>query len=370
MLDSLHIKNFRCFEDLTIPELGRVNLIVGKNNSGKSTLLEAVNILAHSMEHSYTATEVIQAIVETLSNRNELYLASHSGVRVEQFKTIFNRKKQSNNFIISQSANSTNHVEIQLLKQDRQIGFQYINSSRNHNEFYQIAEETNPIAIYFKSITDFYETKKLGFISCFFKLLKPESRKHAKSKVFFLSTKIHEDDDLTVIYDRILDEGFRNDLILALKLLDSQILDLYAKDRGDGKRIFMIQTTGGKPIPIKSMGEGMSRLLQIFLYAFQARGGFLLIDEFENGLHYSIQEEVWEKLFKLAKELDIQVFATTHSMDAIKAFCKVSLADQEVEGKLISLGHSAFGENKGKITAVVHNENDMQYILDTGMEVR
>ena len=42
MLDSLHIKNFRCFEDLTIPSLGRVNLIVGKNNSGKSTLLEAM----------------------------------------------------------------------------------------------------------------------------------------------------------------------------------------------------------------------------------------------------------------------------------------------------------------------------------------
>lgn len=47
MLDSLHIKNFRCFEDLTIEPLGRINLIVGKNNTGKSTLLEAMIVWVH-----------------------------------------------------------------------------------------------------------------------------------------------------------------------------------------------------------------------------------------------------------------------------------------------------------------------------------
>ncbi|MGB5597882.1 MAG: ATP-binding protein, partial [Thiothrix litoralis] len=65
MLDSLHIKNFRCFEDLTIPSLGRVNLIVGKNNSGKSTLLEAIALFA---QHGK-----VSALQSILINRNEFF---------------------------------------------------------------------------------------------------------------------------------------------------------------------------------------------------------------------------------------------------------------------------------------------------------
>ncbi len=65
MLDSLHIKNFRCFEDLTIPSLGRVNLIVGKNNSGKSTLLEAIAVFA---QHGK-----VFALQSVLMSRNEFF---------------------------------------------------------------------------------------------------------------------------------------------------------------------------------------------------------------------------------------------------------------------------------------------------------
>ena len=77
MLDSLHIKNFRCFEDLTIPSLGRVNLIVGKNNSGKSTLLEAVYLYANGGN--------AWAMAEILMKRNEFF----SGIS-EQPKKSFN----------------------------------------------------------------------------------------------------------------------------------------------------------------------------------------------------------------------------------------------------------------------------------------
>ena len=97
---------------------------------------------------------------------------------------------------------------------------------------------------------------------------------------------------------------------------------------------------------------------------------YLLIDEFENGLHYSIQEEVWEKLFKIAKELDIQVFATTHSEDTVKAFCKISVADKEVNGKLISLGRSAAIADNGKILADVYDEETLKILIQSGMEVR
>lgn len=65
MLDSLHIRNFRCFEDLQVPSLGHINLIVGKNNTGKSTLLEAVYVFAKNGAQ--------EALKEILDNRHEFF---------------------------------------------------------------------------------------------------------------------------------------------------------------------------------------------------------------------------------------------------------------------------------------------------------
>ena len=106
------------------------------------------------------------------------------------------------------------------------------------------------------------------------------------------------------------------------------------------------------------------------LHTYQAKKGYLLIDEFENGLYYSIQEEVWQKLFELADELDIQVFATTHSQDTIKSFCKVVVENKQIDGKLISLGRSAKTSNKDQIVAVEFDENQLKSFIDSGMEVR
>ena len=66
------------------------------------------------------------------------------------------------------------------------------------------------------------------------------------------------------------------------------------------------------------------------LAMMNAKDGILLVDEFENGLHWSVQEEVWEKLFVLAEKLNVQVFATTHSRDCVQAFSEVwnTQADQ------------------------------------------
>lgn len=68
------------------------------------------------------------------------------------------------------------------------------------------------------------------------------------------------------------------------------------------------------------MGDGMTRLFNIIVALVNTQNGILLIDEFENGLHWSVQPKVWELVFYLAEKLNIQVFATTHSRDCIKGF--------------------------------------------------
>jgi hypothetical protein len=63
MLRDLTIKNYRCFKDFSIDDLARVNLIVGKNNSGKTSFLEAVYLLVNQGNP--------HALIEILESRGE-----------------------------------------------------------------------------------------------------------------------------------------------------------------------------------------------------------------------------------------------------------------------------------------------------------
>ena len=74
-----------------------------------------------------------------------------------------------------------------------------------------------------------------------------------------------------------------------------------------------------RPIPVHLLGEGLNRMLLLALAMSEAAGGLVLVDEIENGLHYSVQEEVFSLLLDLAHSFDVQIFATTHSGECIRA---------------------------------------------------
>jgi AAA15 family ATPase/GTPase len=124
-----------------------------------------------------------------------------------------------------------------------------------------------------------------------------------------------------------------------------------------------------KPVPLNSMGEGMSRVLQLILSVPPAQNGMLLIDEFENGLHYSVQEKVWNLIFDLSVQFNIQVFATTHSWDCIESFAKVA-EERPEEGALLRLERSVLPEQEGKIVAIEYNEDELSSMTKANFEVR
>lgn len=92
-----------------------------------------------------------------------------------------------------------------------------------------------------------------------------------------------------------------------------------------------------EPIPMNSLGDGMQRILEIALALVNSKGGVLLIDEFENGLHYSVQPDMWQLIFRVARDLNVQVFATTHNWDCIEAFQRAAVEVDESEGLLVRL---------------------------------
>nr|CAA6823927.1 MAG: Unknown protein [uncultured Thiotrichaceae bacterium] len=325
MLDSLKISNFRCFENLEISSLGRVNLIVGKNNTGKSTVLEAVHVLARN-----GADDALSSI---LKDRHEFFSDAADSSKEVSSADLWGKVRALNN---------NKEISIGNLQGTKIVGSEFTGEA------------------------------------LFERVLRGEPMIDTTAPHAIIRTTLESETKLAELWDEVYLNSEDQFLQDALHILNPNITSLMFVQRPDksvgsdgmSRRVAVVKLKGeSKAISLKSMGEGISRLLQIFLHAFFARDGYLMIDEFENGLHYSIQEEVLEKLFKLAKELNIQVFMTTHSKDVIKAFSKVSLASPE-EGRLISLGRNEREPDKKTITALVYNEDDIKLIAETDMEVR
>jgi len=119
---------------------------------------------------------------------------------------------------------------------------------------------------------------------------------------------------LTPQQDRILD---------CLRLIERRIEGLTFIGQSDrvADRIPVVKLEGeSERLPLKAMGDGITRLFHIALAMVNAENGVLLIDEFENGLYWEVQEQLWPVIFKMAEELNVQVFATTHSNDCLKGF--------------------------------------------------
>jgi hypothetical protein len=108
-----------------------------------------------------------------------------------------------------------------------------------------------------------------------------------------------------------------------LKIISPEIenIALISLPENENKRCFIVKLRNiGKRVLLSTLGEGVNRMLNIILSLVNAKQGILLIDEIENGIHYSIHSKVWELIFTLSEELQVQVFATTHSWDCIDGF--------------------------------------------------
>jgi AAA15 family ATPase/GTPase len=146
---------------------------------------------------------------------------------------------------------------------------------------------------------------------------------------------------------------------------DVQRLNLLGREQR-GRRIPMAKVDGwDDPVPLRSMGEGLTRLFSITLALVNAKDGLLLIDEVESGLHYSVHTDLWRLIFQLADRLNVQVFATTHSWDCIEGLQKSAQEEEHRDGMLIRLEN-----RKGEIIPILFDEHRLGIATREDIEVR
>jgi hypothetical protein len=169
------------------------------------------------------------------------------------------------------------------------------------------------------------------------------------------------------LWDRVSLTPSEDDIVQVLRIVTPEVerLSMQAIEPAAPLRIPMVKLRGEDvPQPLRSLGDGVNRLFGIALATVNAGGGILLIDEIENGIHYSIQADLWRILFKLATRLNVQVFATTHSWDMVKAF-QLAANESEEEGVLVRLQKSG-----DAIRVTEFDEDELEVATRKAIEVR
>ena len=386
MLDSLKIKNFRSLADFEVAKLGRVNLIVGKNNSGKSSVLEALRIYAGNAQRP-----LLEAI--SLEHDERIYTRDSESIEPDApfpFQDFFTgRQFPDDDRTLIQIGSATSDKDM--------LGIQYVLLVKTEETLidgkgdHSVRVRRRPMH---KSESPdlFDEVSHALLITKGDKMHPPILLETAASRLrpsmfdvanaipcSVVPTQFISADELAVEWDRIALTEHENVVRLAMRIIAPTFENLafvLNDDLRPGYRLNPQRSAKVKlsdvprPVPLNSLGDGMLRVLQLTLKMFPAKGGFLLIDEFENGLHFSVQEKVWALLFDMAEKLDIQVFATTHSWDCIESFTKVAIARTQTDGILFRMGRSVRKSDHGKIIATVFDEDALKAITQADMEVR
>jgi predicted ATPase len=372
MLKSFQIKNFRIFQHLEVENLSRVNLMVGKNNSGKSTFLEAVELYA-SNAASAVFLDLVEARQETWFSeakpRSSLFSnpVRHLffGRRLPKFgeEGISLGEIHSSTKLHLATATYQNKEEEGTLRKIRISNIQPDEDLFNV-EVFLIAEEGSKTRRIFRldrEVRDIRRNSRLVY-----ERLESESKYPCQS----VSTEKMSNHEVAALWDLTSLTDLEPDIIAALGLIDERVTGItFVKDssqgRGGDHRIPLVKIRGiDEPLPLKSMGDGMTRLLHIILALVNARNGILLIDEFENGLHWTVQPNVWDIVFQLSEKLNVQIFATTHSRDCVEGF-------DYAWNRYPSLGAFFRLDDKGDfIKATEYTSETLTDSIDMDVEVR
>lgn len=290
----LQISEFRGVDGLELQDLGQINLLVGINNSGKTSLLEAIYLLARQND-DHALFDVIRWRGRFEKYPKNLWLVEQMPICI-RIEGSFG--KVSNN-------NSSTHLEIRKI-------FEPDESIFNHSTFlarlildssYADQRQRTDVILY----SDL--PRRVNYVG-----------RHWLCRVAFTSPYwTSRTDVLSESNEAALQEGAKSKVIGVIKnFVDQRVENVELAD--EFNRFIVCHQQLSRAPDLSAFGDGMRRIFEICLLFACVRGGVLLIDEFENAIHRDLLAPFAQFVQELAREMNVQVFLTTHSKEALDAF--------------------------------------------------
>ena len=342
MIRTLTLENYRGFEEYRLRKLGAVNLLVGPNNCGKTSVLEAVHLLASHGDPS--------VLVESAGRRWESQVGEdrRSCGRCPLHYQFHGHRLEPGVGLSVSSSEGFSRVRIHIV--EGALG-------DTEGLFEGLSGTAQPLALLIRTRDDNegieFPLNEDGSLNWRSRAMRLWVRSRPESPPIQFVTPDFPDARTTAhLWNQVIREGRESEVVEALRILEKDLQSIHfptgdAAKRPSGLGGVLVGLQDGSPrMPIGSYGDGMRRLLSLSLSLMWVAHGFLLVDEIDTGLHWTVMEQMWNLVMDAAVTSSIQVFATTQSLDCIVGLAALlkkrpDLADvvsvQKIERQL---GHS------------------------------
>ena len=346
IIETLHLVNYRGFEDFTFGDLSRVNLLVGDNNCGKTCVLEAAEFLASRGDPGAFMRAALRR-GEVLARASARYGARFAPVLSHLF---YGHELSIGAQFYIDGGTMPGRVEAEVAPLDESEPTPTLFGDEPYTGQRTLFEEgldspRSVCAIEFRSTngstairTASLHVGKQGVVSL--DALGQSRVRHLADTENEASVQLIAPDSLSTRamakkWDNVMMDGREREVVQAMRILEPRLESIAFLSEGShydhaSSMGIVVGLEGSRRRhPLGSYGDGMRRLLSLSVSLVQAHVGLLLVDEIDTGLHYSVMSDMWRLVVNAARRYDIQVFATTHSLDCIKGlaeFCQTEPA--------------------------------------------
>jgi len=331
MIQQLSIQNFQGIESIEFNDLGRVNLIIGGNNTGKTSILEALTLL--------TGDESLLKSLPSL------------------FREVDN-SDEWNAFWPFLARNG----DLLKLEVSTNEGSERVFGTKDPQQHSGIARESR--------MTDGQRVKEQNIVSFSHKQTYSPI---VSTKLCVLSTTQPTPTTTSELFNAAIPANPENELKLEALLkasIEPRLRRMrYLKPTGFRHHIVMVDLGTGTMVPFTQMGQAFARALHIYCEIFAHSPDLLIIDEIENGLYHEGLDDFWKGLIQILEDQKVQLFATTHSRECMEA---ANRANHSM-GKPTSLRYMRLDralKKPEKIIGTVFDSDTMATATQHGEEMR
>jgi energy-coupling factor transporter ATP-binding protein EcfA2 len=311
MLENLKIEVFRGIKDLSISSLGQINLVVGDNNCGKTSVLEAIQLLRASGDGSL-------ANIYKIAKQRENMFGLNTNSIYENFMCMFPKRADCSEIGVCACIGST-QVTYHITGKESKI----LIDSNELDKYARRLFEASGEGIE----TDVFD----GLIEYGNDDIVQKENIHVNRYSRVSGTAVSSKDQIRIVYVSpfehlrgntisliVKNEGYKEICLKALQLFDPDIEDMmiFRSDVGDRPVEYLKHKKLGN-MPLSTYGDGIKKVLVLSNAVAAADGGILLIDEIETAIHKKYYDDIFRFIVKACKTFHVQAFITTHSIEAI-----------------------------------------------------
>ena len=356
MIDKLRIKNYRGIKDLEFSNLGRINIISGRNNVGKSSVLEGIFLMM-----DYRAPDS----TDKISNLRRLPISNDPK---ELWLPMF-RNLDVNTIMEISALIDGNEVKVEYSLDDSFVPTNRVGISEEaFNQCVSSAKTTYTLKMVYsqKDVVNeghFIITPNHIYVNMHGAGV-PEEQLKMPNTQFINASVAFVDQNMINWFSDMEIAGRKQEVIEILKTIEPSVSDIFTAVRNNRSQLYIV--ANGQRLPLNLAGDGTIRLLFIMLAIVANRNSIILIDEIETGFHYSMYSNLWESIATVAEKSDSQIIATTHSYECIVG----AVAGLDGAGMSNELQYYRLDRCDGENMAFGYKGDLIRYAIKENMEVR